>query len=270
MKELRAEVFDTDKNSLGESPFYVEKYDRYSWVDITKGRLWTMTTGKKECFELGQPIGAAIPMRDSDGFILAAMDGLYEYSDGKVSLLKDLKAEFKPYWRSNDAKMDPYGRIYFGASVNDDHEAEGSLFLYDRGAVKVIIPDTKISNGMAFSSDEKYFYFSDSLEYAVFKFDYNKEDGSISNRRILFEVENGVPDGLCIDDEDNLYVAIWGGSRIEKRSGTDGSKLGEISVAAEHVTSCAIAKGGKELFITSSGDGLDGEFDGCLFTCDIS
>ncbi len=265
----KVEVFDREKNSLGESPFYDERFQRYSWVDITAGRLWTLKDGKKACFEFGQPIGAAVPMRDSQGFILAAMDGIYAYEDGKTERMVDLKPFFKPYLRCNDAKLDPRGRLFFGASVNDDHPAEGALYCLDQGNVRILQPNTKISNGMAWSSDEKSFFFSDSLEHAVFKYDYDANTGDISNRRALFQAEDGITDGLCIDAEDNLWVAYWGGHRVEKRSSVDGRKLGEILLPATNVTSCAIAERGTKLFITSSGAGLDGEFDGCLFRCDL-
>ena len=267
MKKYKATVFDTQKYSLGESPYYDARFKRYSWVDITKGCLWTLQDGVKTSFELGQPIGAAIPLPDSEGFLLCAMDGLYKYENGKAELFRDLTDTFKPYWRSNDAKLDPKGRLFFGASVADDHEAEGALFIYDNGDIRCLQKNTKISNGMAWSKDNKSFFFSDSLEYAVFKYDYNIEDGSISNRRKLFDVENGVSDGMCIDADDNIWVAVWGGSRIEKRDGETGEKLAEIEVSAEHVSSCSFMDDGKTLFITSSGDGLSGEYDGCLFTC---
>lgn len=268
MKKYQAKVFDTSKHSLGESPFYDAGLGRYSWIDITKGRLWMLKDGEKACFELGQPIGAAVPIPGSEGFILAAMDGLYKYENGKSELMQDLTGTFKSYWRSNDAKLDPKGRLFFGASVaDDDHEAEGALFIYDNGNIRCLQENTKISNGMAWSKDNKSFFFSDSLEYAVFKYDYNIEDGSISNRRKLFGVEDGVSDGMCIDADDNIWVAIWDGSRIEKRDGETGEKLAEIEVPAKHVSSCTFLDDGKTLFITSAGDGLDGEYDGCLFTC---
>jgi gluconolactonase len=80
--------------------------------------------------------------------------------------------------------------------------------------------DTKISNGLTWSSDRKKFYFSDTLQYAVFEYDYNLETGEISNRKVLFKPEESrdMTDGMCIDSEDNLWVAFWGGSRIEERS----------------------------------------------------
>ncbi|MBE5871013.1 MAG: SMP-30/gluconolactonase/LRE family protein [Lachnospiraceae bacterium] len=271
MKEYTAIVMDAEKHSLGESPYYDPRYDRYSWVDITQGRLWTMTEGRKTYFELGQPIGAAIPLRDTDGFLLAARDGLYVYRDGKADCIKGLQEVYKPYWRSNDAKADRSGRIWFGATVSDEHEPEGSLFCYDKGEILCMQENTKIANGMAWSKDQKHFFFSDSLEYAVFRYTYDAKNGTITDRQVLFTVEDGVPDGMCIDAEDNLWVAIWGGSRIEKRSSVTGELLAVVHVPAEHTSSCCLAKkaGSVFLFITSAGDGLTGEYDGCLFRCPV-
>ncbi|MBR3040306.1 MAG: SMP-30/gluconolactonase/LRE family protein [Lachnospiraceae bacterium] len=270
MKKYQAVLFDRQKFALGESPFYDARFKRYSWVDIINGELWTLRDGEKKSFSLGQPIGAAIPLSDSDGFYLAAMDGLYIYENGEAKLLCPLNSVFKNYWRSNDAKTDPFGRIFFGASVaDDDHEAEGALFCYDKGKITCLQDNTKIANGMAWSSDRKSFFFSDSLEYAVFKYDYDPKTGMIGNRRKLFSVENGVPDGMCIDLDDNLWVAIWGGNRIEKRDGKTGELLAEIEVPAKQTSSCNFLDDGKTLFITSAGVGLDGESDGCLFTCEV-
>ncbi len=280
MKTYTAKVFDKTKYALGEGPYYDPRFKRFSWVDITQNKLYTLSAdGEKTEFDLGQPVGAAIPLKYGEGFLLAAADGLYSYENGKARLAKDLRKAYKPYWRSNDAKADPEGRIFFGASVRDDvHEAEGALFSYDASLrvghvdslVTCIQPDTKISNGMAWNSDRTKFYFSDSLEHAVFVYNYDVETGNIGGRQVLFTVEDGVPDGMTIDAEDNLWLAVWDGSRVEKRDGKTGKLLARIDVAAKHTSSCCF--GGEDmrtLYITSSGDGLDGEFDGCIFTCEL-
>ena len=132
--------------------------------------------------------------------------------------------------------------------------------------------DTKISNGLAWSSDRKKFYFSDTLQYAVFEYDYDLETGAISNRKVLFKPEEGrgLTDGMCIDSEDNLWVAFWGGSRIEQRSTKDGSLLAVVNVPAKNVTSCCFMGDNLDtLFITSASTGQTGELDGCLFTCKV-
>jgi sugar lactone lactonase YvrE len=78
---------------------------------------------------LPQNAGAAIPLAETDGFLLALEDGLYTCKDKKVELYKDLRQVYKPYWHSNDAKADPRGRIWFGASVKDNEHQAGEYFL---------------------------------------------------------------------------------------------------------------------------------------------
>ena len=265
----KAEPLGTEKYRLGEGPCYDPATGMLSWVDIMDGKFWQMGPGgKRRCFDLGQPIGAAVPVKDSAGFVLCAMDGLYLYDGEKTKLLHDLTGLFKPYLRCNDAKADPSGRLWFGSSVNDDHPAEGNLYKLENGQISIMQADTKISNGLAWSSDRKSFYFSDTLKYAVFVYDYDEISGTISNCHELFKPENGATDGLCIDAEDNLWVAFWGGRRVEHRSGRTGELLDIVEVDALHVTSCCFGGADMQtLFITTSGDGLDGEYDGCLFTC---
>ena len=126
-----------------------------------------------------------------------------------------------------------------------------------------------ISNGMAWNSDNTRFFFSETLCRAVFVYDYDIESGEIKNRRVLFETENGLSDGMCIDAEDNLWVAYWGGGRVEKRCSRTGRKLDEIILPATNITSaCFGGADFKTLVITSSGADTDGRYDGCIFRCE--
>lgn len=274
MEDNKTVVIDKVRYSLGECPFFDPRSGRLSWVDIINGRLLVLEESRvKTGFYLGQPIGAAVLLDGSDGFLLAARDGLYVYENGEARRVKDLTGIYKSYWRSNDAKADPAGRLWFGATADDGiHGPEGRLFCFDPsgGTVRCMQDGTKIANGMAWSSDRKSFYFSDSEEHAVFKYDYDEATGDISGRRVLFKVEQGVPDGLTIDTEDNLWVAIWGGNRVEKRDGRTGEKLLEIKLPAVQTSSCCF--GGPDmdtLFITSAAVGQSGEYDGCLFACRV-
>ena len=265
----KAEPLGTEKYRLGEGPCYDPSTGVLSWVDIMDGKLWQMGPGgKRSFFDLGQPIGAAVPASDPGSFVLCGMDGLYLYDGEKAELLHDLTGSFKPYQRCNDAKADPEGRLWFGSSVNDDHPAEGNLYKLENGEISIMQADTKISNGLAWSLDRKTFFFSDTLKYAIFRYDYDGASGLISGCRELFITESSMPDGLCIDTEDDLWIAYWGGCRVEHRSGRTGELLDIIEVPAWHVTSCCF--GGDDMqtmYITTSGDGLEGEYDGCLFTC---
>ena len=276
IKTYTAELFIKEKHTLGESPFYDTRTKTLSWVDITEGKFFTLgPDGTRRVFSYGQKIGSAVPAEKPGTYLIAGTDGLYlEKADGtKPRLIKNLSEYYKAWQRSNDVKADPKGRVWFGSSVDDDiHEASGNLFCLENGQVTVKQADTKISNGLAWSSDRKKFYFSDTLQYAVFEYDYNLESGEISNRKVLFwpEEGRGMTDGMCIDAEDNLWVAFWGGSRIEARSTKDGSLLAVVNVPAKNVTSCCFM-GDKldTLFITSASTGQTGERDGCLFTCKV-
>ncbi|MBQ5317097.1 MAG: SMP-30/gluconolactonase/LRE family protein [Oscillospiraceae bacterium] len=271
MKTYSAVPISQTRYSLGESPFYDPRYKRLSWVDITAGRVYSLyDDGRTEVFDAGQHIGAAVPLERSDGFLIAGTDGLYVKEGGGMALLYDLSDVFEPFLRSNDAKADPSGRLWFGSSCDDDgHGPQGDLYRFD-GRPVVMQSRTSISNGMAWNAAQDRFFFSDSLYYAVFAYDYDRMSGSISGRRTLFEVKDGCPDGMCIDKDDRLWTAVWGGSRVECHSSVTGEKLAEIAVSAKNVTSCAF--GGNDmrtLFITSSGEGLNGRYDGCVFSCRV-
>lgn len=270
--KYQAIAFGTDKYSLGEGPYYDPRFSRLSFVDITEGNLWVSALNNERiCYHMDLPVCAAVPLDHSEGFLVAAKDGLYRMEDGQFHLVYGLNEIYKPYWRTNDAKADPCGRLWFGSITDDDrYQAGGNLYCFDGTQVLCKQADTKLANGMAWSSDHRHFYFSDSTEHAVFKYDYHAESGDLSDRKLLFQIEDGVPDGMCIDSDDNLWVAVWGGRRIEKRCGRTGCIMDVVEVPAEHVSSCCF--GGENmntLYITSSGNGLTGEYDGCLFTCQV-
>lgn len=262
------ELVGKERYTLGEGPYYDPRFKRLSWVDIPEKKLWIMGVDqKKQAIELPQKAGAAVPLADSEGFLLALEDGLYLYEDGELRRHTELGDVYKSYWRSNDAKADALGRLWFGASVDDGiHEDEGNLYTLIDGKPVIAVTGTKISNGMAWNKDKTKFYFSDSPKQAVFVYDYAEENGKLSNEKVLFAVSDGVSDGLTIDAEDNLWIAFWGGSRIEKRDGRTGVLLETIPVPAKQVTSCCFGdEDMMTLYITTAGIGQDGEYDGCLF-----
>ena len=270
MKTFTAEKISNTKYRLAEAPFYDAEKDCYTWVDIIDGKIYQSCKGETTVTETGQMVGACVPVPGTEKFIAAMVDGLYEFENGELKLLKNLEGVYEKHHRSNDAKMDPGGRLFFGSTTYmEGHGEGGNLYLYDKGEVKLLQPNTKIANGMAWSADNKYFFFSDSTEHAVFKYDYDVETGLISNRTVLFEVHDGVPDGMCIDEKDNLWLAVWGGRRIECHDSSTGEQIAQINVDAENVTSCCFVDR-ETLFITTSGEDQTGDGDGRLFKCKIN
>ncbi len=263
MNRYQAELFDRNRYDLGESPCFDEKTGTIAFTDITAGMFYRISGGEITGFDLGEQIGACILGKDGS-YMLCGTKGLYRFDGESAKMVFELKGELEPWQRCNDCKADPEGRIFMGTSSFTDGFEGGNLYLFD-GALKVLIPNTKIANGMAWYEDR--FYFADSTDKAVYSFKYSAS-GSITDRKVLFTVSDGVPDGLCIDGNGDLWVAIWGGHRIEHRDGITGDLRSVIDVPATNVTSCCFI-GDKKLFITTSGMGLDGELDGCLFTCEV-
>ena len=165
MKIYTAKPFSKEKYQLGEGPFYDSRTKTLSWVDITEGKFYTLSgDGKKTEYAIGQEIGAALPTEKKDTYLIAGTDGLYLLDTTTESpspkLIKDLRPYFESFQRSNDAKADPKGRLWLGSSVKDNHEPCGNLFCLDpfnQGEITCRQPDTKISNGMAWSRDHKRF-----------------------------------------------------------------------------------------------------------------
>ncbi|MCR5763837.1 MAG: SMP-30/gluconolactonase/LRE family protein [Treponema sp.] len=284
VKEFTAQLFSDSKSCysdcsvadkkfvLGESPFYDERTGNLSFVDIMSHAFYIIDkNGKCSSYDVGQMVGAAVPAEKAGTYMLAMTDGLYLFDGKDVNCIFDLSNIYEPYRRSNDAKCDPAGRLFFGSSTwNNEYEPGGNLYCYDDGTVRILQKNTKISNGMAWTKNKKKFLFSDSLEHCVFVYDYDISTGNISGRRELFHVDDGVPDGMCIDGDDNVWLAVWGGRRIECHSSVDGSLLARVNVPAEQVSSCCFYGTEKDsLFITSAGEGLSGKYDGRLFSCKV-
>lgn len=256
---------------LAEGPFYDKRYKRFSCIDITNGTLYFNGSEGRDLVKLNQLLGAAVPVKDSSAFVLAAADGIYAADKDGVRLLYDLTKDYKAWQRSNDAKCDSRGRLFIGSmSYDEGRGVGGDLYCFENGALRKVIENTGLANGMAWSGDDKRFFFSDSIEHAVFVYDYDIEKGKMHNGRKLFEIKDGVTDGMCIDDEDNLWVAIWGGRRVEKRDGRSGELLEVVEVDADNVSSCCFfGENMDTLFITTARNGEDVDNGGRLFTCKV-
>lgn len=285
MKKYEAKLLIEDRLLLGEGPVYDGRTNKLSFLDIVNGTLFLVDGALAEdtdrvlkleadaCgkVKMDQMVGAAVPMKAAGTYLLAATDGLYTTDLKKVKLFRATDDIYEPCQRSNDAKSDPMGRLYVGSHVFvDEVERHGNLLCIEGKDARILEPNTIIANGMAWSKDRTKFYFADSRTLSIFVYDYDVNTGDISNRTKLCEIEDGMPDGFCIDNDDNLWVAIWNGSRVEKRNGKTGEVMEIIEVPAYHVTSCCFfGRDMNLLLITSSGEGLEGETDGCTFVCKV-
>ncbi|MBO5542845.1 MAG: SMP-30/gluconolactonase/LRE family protein [Acholeplasmatales bacterium] len=237
-----------------------------SWIDIVGKKLFILDKNKelKEVL-FNEKIGAAIPIKDSNGFLVFGETKVFLYQNDEIKEYKDISSIVSKGMRCNDAKADRKGRIWFSTIVDDGiSKPHGGLYTIIDDKI-ICMQETKLGNGLAWNKDNTKFYFSDSIEHKVFIYDYDINTGLISNRRVLAETD-GIPDGMTIDDNDNLFIAIWGGNRIEVRDSISGKILDIINIPTKLVTSCTFSgENYDELIITTASLSELDEYAGKVF-----
>jgi sugar lactone lactonase YvrE len=200
----------------GENPLWHPMERRLYWTDIPAGRLFRYnpaTNTHEQCYQ-GRPVGGFTIQ--ADGSLLLFMDRgtIACWRDGVLTtVVPEIAAE--RVFRFNDVIADPRGRVFCG-TVSDDGD-KGRLYRLDPdGSLELLLEGIGCSNGMAFTLDHKGLYYTDSLAYEIYFFDYNIEDGSITNQRVFarFSEADGMPDGATLDSKGRLWSALWDGGSV--------------------------------------------------------
>ena len=198
-------------------------------------------------------MGAIAPVDGDEGWVLSAGRGFaYLSAEGSLRPL----AEVAPAGtRMNDGACDPQGRFWAGTLAEDKHEGGGALYRLDRnGRTELILRGLTISNGLDWSPDGGTIYLADSGQRVVHAFAFDAELGTISDGRVLIDAadEVGAPDGLTVDAQGDLWVAMFGGGRVRRYS-PEGELRDELLVPAKETTSCAFAGPGlNRLYVTTA------------------
>lgn len=246
------------KATLGEGPMWHARRKKLYWVDILEKKLheFDPPTGRDRAFNAGQFVGC-VAARKKGGLMLGLQHGFayFNFRTRKVRRLCDPDAS-RPNNRLNDGKCDPAGRFWAGTMDLDAKADQGSLFCLDTNLrVRRVLRTLAIPNGMAWSLDTQTMFFIDSGLQVVWAFDYDRDTGRVSNRRAVIRIPKraGVPDGMTIDAEGMLWVALWGGGRVVRWNPQTGKLLQTISLPISLVTSCAFGGSNLDvLFITSA------------------
>ncbi|MGB5371335.1 MAG: SMP-30/gluconolactonase/LRE family protein [Flavobacteriaceae bacterium] len=258
-----AELLFDAKATLGEGPVWDWKRQLLFWVDIEGKQLHCHhpTTGKNTNWSFDDMVGAAVPMNNGN-LLMALESGMAEFGieSGKLTAL-GLLENSDPEMRYNDGKVSPNGHFWIGSMHKNFHPKSGNLYRVQKNRqTAVLVRETAISNGMAWTSDNKTFYYIDSPTFQIMAFDFDASTDSLSNPRVAFTVpkDYGSPDGMCIDVENKLWIGHWGGNQVRRWDPDTGNVLENVWVGAPHVTSCCF--GGKQLdslYITTARSGLN-------------
>lgn len=256
---------------LGEGPHWDVPTQTLYWVDVPAQMVHSMdSTGRHRSWDVGMPIGAAVP-RASGGLVFAGGNGFYALDTETGSVTELATTPDLPHTRLNDGKCDRAGRFYAGSMDADEKPGRGKFYRFDTDhSVTELYDGIGISNGLGWSPDDKLMYYIDSFAYRVDVHDYDVATGQMGERRVFARLGSGelVPDGLAVDSEGGVWVAVWGGGVIQ-RYDADSTLTSVVKLPAAHVTSCAFGGPGlTELFITTAAG--PGRSAGALFTCPAS
>ncbi|MGW7318499.1 SMP-30/gluconolactonase/LRE family protein [Streptomyces sp. NPDC054865] len=259
---------------LTEGPVWHAGHGDLLWVDITAGLVHRARLvdrdddsglpdlGPGTTLSLDRTVGAVAPCA-SGGFLAAAGTSFLRVDDAGV--VTPFAAPVIPDdgtpRRFNDAKCDPAGRLLAGTMAHDATRGAGTLYRLDPdGTVTSLLSPVTISNGLGWSPDGRLLYYADSPTRRVDVFDHDPATGALSARRPFADIgPAGLPDGLSVDTEGRVWVAVWGAGQV--RAYTPGGALhAVVTVPASQVSSCAFAGPGLDLLmITTAADGLTAE-----------
>ena len=244
--------------SLSEGPAWDQRDGVLYWVSILDGEVhrYSPSSGKTQAWDLGQYVGAVVPRR-SGGVAVAVRDGFGTFAPdtGVFEITRAIERDRRDQ-RMNDGGVDSAGRFWAGTmSAGDLVEGSGSLYRLDAdGTVRTMLDGLTISNGIGWSPDDRFMYFVDSPTRRIDRFDFDAGAGTISNRTPLVEIEvrAGSADGLAVDVEGCIWLAVWGSSQVRRYSPT-GEWIGSLNLPVTCPSSCAF--GGPNwdtLFITTA------------------
>ncbi|SER87665.1 gluconolactonase [Streptomyces sp. yr375] len=246
--------------TLGEGPTWDPATGRLLWLDILGARLHTYdpATGRRTVRVTDQHVGAAKP-RAGGGLVLNLRDGvgLLDPDDG----FRWLHHEPVPGRRANDAAVAPDGSLWAGTMRYDEAPGGGTLSRFTGdGPPEAILDDVAVSNGTGWSPDGTLMYYIDSPTRRIDVFTYTADasDGRVRDRRPFVEIEDGAgyPDGLTVDADGCVWVALWDGGAVRRYTPT-GALDRVITLPTPRITACAF--GGTDLtdlYVTTARVGL--------------
>ena len=264
---MRAEQLTDPVAYHAEGPVWSEHWGGLRWVDMLAGDILSRGADGTITRRHVDRIAAALRPRREGGAVIGVERGFaLEDADGTITHLGDVWADTNV--RMNEGGCDPDGRFYCGSMAYDRSPEAGSLYQLDPGrSVRVVLQDVTTSNGLDWSPDGSLAYYNDTATYRVDVFDYDFGSG-LTGRRPFVDVDPERPDGLTVDSQGGVWVALFGSGEVRRY--TPDGRLDEIvEVPARKVTACTFGGSGlDELIITTSREGLEPGIDplaGSLF-----
>jgi sugar lactone lactonase YvrE len=267
-RQLKAELLSDIGAVLGEGPSWDARTSELVSVDILSGTVYLHDYNgvRTATYDVGGHVGSALPAEEG-GWLLVGANGFELLKrDGTVQPILAVEAD-RPELRFNDAKCDPWGHALAGTMRYD--QAPGSATLYRLEATtsepvggapvfsaRILLRDLGLANGLGWNAVGDTLYFIDSLAGMVARYAYapDMEQLGPSHQVVAIDASDGLPDGMCVDEAGNLWVALYGGGAVHCFR-PDGQLDTVVSVPAPFTTSVAFGgPRGDRLFITTAAE----------------
>ena len=277
-----AKLFYESNCQLAEGIFWHPEQQKLYWLDIEGKRIHRCDedASNHQTCPVPEKIGTMAPLKNGN-LLVALASGIAEVNFEKKTCNYKVKIEAdNSQTRFNDGKCDTKGRFWAGTMDINVEKAIGSLYCIDSNfSYSAHIKNVGVSNGLVWSADNAFFYYIDSPKGTITRYNFNLNKGEISNPKVILKIPeaNGSPDGMTIDNEGNLWVAIWDGHKIIKVHPETGEIIDEIKLPVPRVSCCTFGgKDLKKLFITTAKDGLSKDqlnnfpLSGSIFKIDLN
>jgi sugar lactone lactonase YvrE len=251
---------------LAEGPHWWAEKGVFLWVDIEASRvgLFDPVARSNRFLDLPSHVGAVVPTTAGD-LVAATAQGFVRLDpdSGVVTALHDPEPGRSEH-RFNDGKCDPWGRFWAGTMAYDFSPGAGSLWrLNNDFSCSLQWQELTISNGLAWSLDRRFLYLIDSPTLTVMAFPLTSTGGLADHPTTCITIPaewDALPDGMCIDAEGKLWIALFGGGAVTRWDPQDGRLMQTVELPCRQVTSCCF--GGPDLdqlLITTARRGLDAQ-----------
>lgn len=242
---------------LGEGPAWIE-HDAALWfVDIKRGRIhrFDPATGERRTLAVGGQPSFVVPVAGNR--LLVGNGDALQLIEGETLGAPLATIDMPTHNRTNDATVDGAGRLWFGTMDNEESRPSGAVHLFEGGEVQAVGGGCVITNGPAISPDGRWLYHVDTLGGTITRFDIARSPRLEGGERfVTIGREDGNPDGVSVDSEGCLWVALWGGWQVRRYS-PNGELLAQVALPCANVTK--VAFGGDDLrtgFVTTARIGL--------------
>ena len=260
IKSLKPKILWKVRCTLGEGTLWVREHNSIYFTDIKKRKIYSLNikTKKKNIFKVNKEIGFLAHIKDYI-FILGLQGELRIQNLKSKKILKTINIESNlKLNRINDGKTDTTGNLWFGTMDNLERKIEkGSLYKLDQNLNLIKVDKNyRITNGPAFI-DQFNFYHTDSAKKKIYKIKINKNN-KIINKKIFkkFSIQDGVPDGMTLDKNNNLWVAHFHGACISVFN-SRAKLVHKINFPAKNITNCTFGgQNNSELFVTTATKGM--------------